>query len=47
LQLVDIGYLRRGVRDWAEHWQRKFPPSEMDEWEERLRKDMRELGLMP
>jgi len=46
-QLVEMQYFSKGVRNWAEHWQRKFPLSEMNEWENKLRKDLRELGFIP
>ncbi|MFQ6068328.1 MAG: nitroreductase family protein [Candidatus Bathyarchaeia archaeon] len=46
-QLVEMRYFRRGVRNWAEHWQRKFPLSEMNKWEKQLREDLRELGFVP
>ncbi len=46
-QLQEMRYFRKGVRSWAEHWQRKFPLNEMDEWEAQLRRELRELGFLP
>jgi nitroreductase len=46
-QLVEMKYFPKGVHNWAEHWQRKFPPQEMKEWEENLRRDLKALGFMP
>jgi FMN reductase (NADPH) len=46
-QLVDMKYFPTGVKNWTEHWQRKFPPREMKQWEETLKKDLKALGFMP
>ena len=46
-QLVEMKYFPKGVHNWAEHWQRKFPQQEMKEWEENLRRDLKALGFMP
>jgi len=46
-QLAEMKYFPKGVHNWAEHWQRKFPPKEMGEWEQRLRKDLKALGFLP
>ena len=46
-QLVEMQYFHKSVRNWAEHWRKKFPLSEMNEWENRLRKDLQELGFIP
>lgn len=46
-QLVEMQYFRGNVKSWAEHWQKKFPKEEMKNWEERLRRDLRELGFCP
>jgi len=46
-RLVKMGYFKGKIKSWAEHWQAKFPSNEMKEWEETLRKDLRELGFLP
>jgi hypothetical protein len=46
-RLLKMRYFSRTVQSWAEHWQRKFPPNEMDEWEEQVGRDFRALGFMP
>ncbi len=46
-QLVEMEYFSRGIRNWAEHWQNKFPRDEMKEWEEQLAEDLRDLGFLP
>jgi hypothetical protein len=46
-RLLQMQYFSKAVHSWAEHWQRKFPLDEMDEWEEQVRRDFRELGFMP
>jgi nitroreductase len=46
-QLVDMKYFPTGVKNWKEHWQRKFPPLEMKQWEETLKRDLKALGFMP
>jgi len=45
--LVEMKYFSKGISNWAEHWQRKFPLSEMVGWEKKLRDDLKELGFMP
>jgi nitroreductase len=46
-ELINMGYFRKGINNWAEHWQAKFPPQEMKTWEENLRRDLKALGFMP
>lgn len=46
-QLTDMNYFPKGVHNWAEHWQRKFPTQEMKKWEEKLRRDLKAQGFMP
>jgi nitroreductase len=46
-ELLEMGYFRKGIDSWAEHWQAKFPPREMKTWEEDLRRDLKALGFMP
>lgn len=46
-KLLEMKYFDRNVHNWAEHWQMKFQPEEMKEWEEKLRNDLRELGFLP
>lgn len=46
-ELVEMNYFSKGVRNWAEHWQRKFEPAGVEEWEEILRKDLQEMGFLP
>ena len=45
-QLADMHYFPKGVHTWAEHWQRKFPPEDMKEWEENLKRDLKALGFL-
>jgi len=46
-ELVEMGYFSKGVRSWAEHWQRKFPATGVEKWETILKHDLRELGFLP
>jgi len=46
-KLLEMKYFDENVHSLAEHWQRKFQPEEMKKWEEKLRKDLRELGFLP
>lgn len=46
-QLVEMKYFSSGIKNWAEHWQKKFPLGEMREWEGRLAEDLRDLGFLP
>lgn len=46
-ELLEMGYFRKGIKNWAEHWQAKFPPQEMKTWEEDLGRDLKALGFMP
>ena len=46
-ELLEMGYFRKGINNWAEHWRAKFPPQEMKTWEENLRRDLKALGFMP
>jgi FMN reductase (NADPH) len=46
-KLLEMKYFDENVHSWAEHWQIKFQPEEMKEWEEKLRNDLRELGFLP
>ncbi len=46
-QLVAMKYFSKRIHSWAEHWQKKFPLTEMNNWEKRLEKDLRELGFIP
>lgn len=45
-QLAEMKYFPKGVHTWAEHWQRKFPPEDMKEWEENLKRDLKALGFL-
>jgi nitroreductase len=46
-ELVRMKYFSKGVNSWAEHWQRKFDPKYVKEWEHTLRKDMETMGFLP
>ncbi len=46
-ELVEMGYFRKGVENWAQHWQRKFPADYIEEWENILKRDLTELGFLP
>jgi nitroreductase len=46
-ELAEMNYFSKGVRNWAEHWQRKFDPAGVEEWEGILRKDLQEMGFLP
>ena len=46
-RLVEMNYFKKGIRNWAEHWQAKFQTEDMRKWEETLKKDLRELGFCP
>jgi len=46
-KLLEMKYFDENIHSWAEHWQKKFQPEEMKEWEEKLRNDLRELGFLP
>ncbi len=46
-ELVEMNYFSKGVRNWAEHWQKKFEPAGVEEWEDILRKDLRKMGFLP
>ena len=45
-QLVKMQYFPKNVSSWTEHWQRKFKPEGMVEWEKKIRKDLQELGFL-
>lgn len=46
-QLVEMKYFTKGISSWAEHWQRKFPQTEMKKWEETLGRDLKAMGFLP
>jgi len=46
-ELIEMNYFRRGIRSWAEHWQNKFDPKYVEEWEKILKKDLQEMGFLP
>lgn len=46
-ELVDMKYFRKGIKDWAEHWQTKFKIEETTKQEKIFRKDLHELGFLP
>lgn len=46
-KLLEMKYFDENIHNWAEHWQSKFQPEEIKEWEEKLRNDLRELGFLP
>jgi len=46
-ELIEMNYFRKGVNSWAEHWQRKFDPKYVEEWEKTMQKDLREMGFLP
>jgi hypothetical protein len=46
-ELAEMNYFSKGVKNWAQHWQRKFDPAGVKEWEEILRKDLQETGFLP
>jgi len=46
-ELVDMNYFRRGIRNWAMHWQNKFDPKYVKRWEKILEKDLLDLGFLP
>jgi len=45
-ELVEMGYFRKGIDSWAEHWQHKFPVQDMKRWEENLKRDLKEFGFI-
>jgi len=45
-QLVKMKYFPRNISSWAEHWQRKFEPKGMLEWEKKVREDLQDLGFL-
>jgi len=46
-ELIKMNYFRKGIKSWAEHWQNKFDPKYVEEWEKVLRRDLQELGFLP
>jgi len=46
-ELLKMNYFRRGIRSWAEHWQNKFDPKSVEEWEKILERDLQEMGFLP
>jgi len=46
-ELIEMNYFHKGIRSWAEHWQNKFDPEYVEEWEKTLKKDLQEMGFLP
>jgi len=46
-ELIEMNYFSKGVRSWAEHWQNKFDPKDVEEWEKSMKKDLSEMGFLP
>jgi len=46
-ELIKMGYFRKGIANWAEHWQNKFDPKYVKKWEKIMRKDLQDLGFLP
>jgi len=46
-ELIKMNYFSKGIRSWAEHWQNKFDPRYVEEWEKILKKDLQEMGFLP
>jgi len=46
-ELRKMNYFSKGINSWAEHWQKKFDPKNVEEWEKNMQKDLRELGFLP
>jgi len=46
-ELGNMNYFSKGVDSWAEHWQRKFDPSKVEEWEAIMRTDLQGMGFLP
>lgn len=46
-RLRAMNYFSRSIRNWAEHWQNKFDPKYVEEWEKIMKKDLQEMGFLP
>jgi len=46
-ELVKMKYFNRGINSWVEHWQNKFDPEYVKEWEGNMKKDLQEMGFLP
>jgi len=46
-ELIEMNYFSKGIRSWAEHWQNKFDPKDVEEWEKSMKKDLSEMGFLP
>jgi len=46
-ELIKMNYFSKGIRNWAKHWQNKFDPKDVAEWEKTLKKDLSEMGFLP
>lgn len=46
-ELVKMNYFSKGTKSWAEHWQIKFDPKYVEEWEDILKRDLQEMGFLP
>jgi nitroreductase len=45
--MIGMGYFPPGTENWAEHWEKRFPPESNIRSEENLRKELRKLGFLP
>jgi len=46
-ELIEMKYFSKNIGNWAEHWQNKFDPKNVHEWEKTLRKDLQKMGFLP
>jgi len=46
-ELIKMNYFSKGIMNWAEHWQNKFDPKSVEEWEKVMKKDLQEMGFLP
>jgi len=46
-ELIKMNYFSKGIKSWAEHWQNKFDPKYVEDWEKNLKKDLQEMCFLP
>jgi len=46
-ELIEMNYFSKGVKSWAEHWQKKFDPKDVEKWEKSMKKDLSQMGFLP
>lgn len=46
-ELIKMNYFSKGIKNWAEHWQNKFNPKDVEKWEKSMKKDLSEMGFLP